>query len=120
MLNYVIIINKIKGGFANKMTQEEAKKIKELIDTDSDIKKCKEYYERIINRDYSCIDEAISFTNNKYDELFITDTDIVLVSNITKTPGKVNQDLVNTALGNLKCLNGLLVAKVCKEVFNNK
>ena len=28
----------------NKMTQEEVKKAKELIDTDSDLKKCKDYY----------------------------------------------------------------------------
>ncbi len=102
------------------MTQGKINKIKELISANSDIKKCREYYKRIINGEHNCIDEAISFTNNKYNELCITDTEIVLASNITKKPGKVNQNLVNTALCNLNYLNGLLVAKICKEVFNNK
>lgn len=35
------------------------------------MKKYKEYYERIISLDYNYIDEDISFTNNKYDELNI-------------------------------------------------
>lgn len=99
------------------MTQEESKKIIDLINSSADVKKCNDYYDKIIKGDYSCLEEAILFTINKYDELCITDTDIVLISNIRRIPEQINQDLVKKSLQNLQCIYILLVAKISKTVF---
>lgn len=98
------------------LTQKEKDKLEKLINDNNDIRKCRDYYNRIHNGDYSCINEALTYTNLKYTELCITDTDIVIATGSSQsTP--VDNNIVQRALGNLECINDLLIAKIIKDII---
>ena len=100
------------------MTEAEIKKIKDIIDNNDDIKKCKYYYSEINKGNYNYINDALVFTNQKYNELCITDTDLVIEKKIVSISNPVDKNIVSRTLGNLSCINDLLVAKIIKELIN--
>lgn len=100
------------------LTEYEGKKLNDMIDSYMDINKCDEYYYKINNGNHSCIYEALSFANDKYDELCITDPDIVSASQIISGPGTINHDLVESTLSNLQNIRDLLLAKICKDLLS--
>lgn len=99
------------------MTEEEIQKIKDMIDNNDDIKKCKYYYSEISNGNYECINDALVFTNQKYNELCITDTNLVIEKKVISISNPVDKNIISRALGNISCINDLLVAKIIKELI---
>ncbi len=99
------------------MTKEEIQKIKDMIDNNDDIKKCRYYYSEIYNGNYECINDALAFTNQKYNELCITDIDLVIEKKVISISNPVDKNIINRALGNLSCINDLIVAKIIKELI---
>lgn len=97
------------------MNNYDVLKLKDLIDNNNDIRLCREYYTKIVNGDYSCVNDALVFTNKKYDELLLTDYDLVAIKGIVNIGGTVAKAPATRALDNLKCINDLLVAKVIRE-----
>ena len=89
-----------------------------MIDNNDDIKKCKYYYSEINNGNYKYINDALVFTNQKYNELSKTDTDLVIEKKIISISNPVDKNIVSRTLGNLSCINDLLVAKIIKELIN--
>lgn len=91
------------------------KKIKKLIDSDADIQKCYSYYNEICNHNYEHLNDAMKFANEKYNELCITDLDIVVAEKVTRINVDDNQNNVQTTLSSLKCIYRLLYAKLYKD-----
>lgn len=91
------------------------KKIKELIDDDADIQKCCLYYNEICNHNYERLNDAMKFANEKYDELCITDPDVVVAEKITRVNVGDNQNNVQITLSSLECVHRLLCAKLYKD-----
>src|SRR5574344_871460 len=99
------------------MKEEEIKIIKELIDNDTDIKRCCDYYYKISNGDYVCVNDALKFTNDKYHELCLTDADIVLANKIVSISNPPDSDLIKRVIANLNCIYDLLIARIIKQLF---
>lgn len=93
------------------LTEENLQK---LIDNNNDIQQCQNYYNEIYNGNYQNLNEANKFAINKYDELCLTDIDIVAARNVTKNTVNSDRLLINETLGNLQEIYKLLVAKVYK------
>lgn len=91
------------------------KKIKDLIDSDANIQKCYSYYNEICNHNYEHLNDAMKFANEKYNELCITDLDIVVAEKVTRINVDDNQNNVQTILSSLECIYRLLCAKLYKD-----
>ena len=102
------------------LTPEQMKKIYDLINDDEDIKKCNSYLYRINKGDFSCIDEALKYTNEKYNELCFTDPDIILCSNTFKNEPINNMYIIQQTINNLNKLKELLEAKIKKEILKKE
>lgn len=102
------------------LTPEQMKKTYDLINDDEDIKKCNSYLYRINKGDFSCIDEALKYTNEKYNELCFTDPDIILSSNTFKNEPINNMYIIQQTINNLNKLKELLEAKIKKEILKKE
>lgn len=106
----------VKGKLNNMLTDREKEKLEKLINEHNEIRKCRDYYSKIQNRDYSCINEALKYTNQKYAELCFTDADLIIAKGVSQSI-PINNNIIQRALENLECINDLLIAKVIKEII---
>lgn len=95
------------------------KRIKKLIDDDDDIQKCCSYYNEIYNHNYEHLNDAMKFANEKYNELCITDPDVVVAEKVARINVGDNQNNVQTTLSSLECVYRLLCTKISKKIHKN-
>ena len=89
---------------------------KRTIYENNEIRKCRDYNLKIQNGDYSCINEALKYTNQKYAELCFTDADLIIAKDVSQSTS-IDNNIIQSTLGNLECINDLLIAKVIKEII---
>lgn len=99
----------------NMIEEENIKPIKSLIDNNADIQKCCSYYNEICNHNYEHLNDAMIFANKKYNELYITDLDIVVAERVTRVNVCNIQNNVQATLSSLECVYKLLCAKLCRD-----
>lgn len=89
----------------------EVKEIKELGD---DYNKCDYYLNELNNGNINFLKEAIDFSNKKYKEFSIKDTDIAVInSNLIPT----NLDDITQTKVNLKALQKMIIEIISKKTY---
>lgn len=89
----------------------EVKEIKELRD---DYNKCDYYLNELNNGDINFLKEAIDFSNKKYKEFSIKDTDIVVINT---NPIPTNLDDITQTKVNLKALQKMIIEIISKKTY---
>lgn len=89
----------------------EVKEIKELRD---DYNKCDYYLNELNNRDINFLKEAIDFSNKKYKEFSIKDTDIAVINT---NPIPTNLDDITQTKVNLKALQKMIIEIISKKTY---
>lgn len=85
---------------------------KELEDLVNDYNKCNDYLINLNNGNINCLNEAIDFSNRKYSEFSIKDTEVVLM----------NTNFMPTGLDNISqtIQNLVAIKKMISEIIYKK
>lgn len=89
----------------------EVKEIKELRD---DYNKCDYYLNELNNGNINFLKEAIDFSNKKYKEFSIKDTDIAVINT---NPIPTNLDDITQTKVNLKALQKMIIEIISKKTY---
>lgn len=90
----------------------EILKEKEMKDLADDYKKCDYYLNNLKNGNIACLDDAINFSNKKYAEFCIKDSEIALMNtNLIPT----NLDNISQTIQNLNALKKMIDEIIIKK-----
>ena len=88
-------------------------KVKEIKDLKDDYDKCDYYINSLNNGNITCLNDAINFSNKKYREFYIKDTEISLMNtNFIPT----NLDNVSQTIQNLIAIKNMINGKISKKI----
>lgn len=90
----------------------ELLKKKEIKDLADDYKKCDYYLNNLKNGNIECLDDAINFSNNKYVEFCIKDSEIALLNT---NPIPTNLDNISQTIQNLRALKKMIDEIIIKK-----
>ncbi len=92
----------------------ELLKEKEIKDLNDDYKKCDYYLNNLKNGNIDCLDDAINFSNKKYVEFCIKDSEVALMNtNLIPT----NLDNISQIIQNLNALKKMINEIICKKLI---
>lgn len=91
----------------------ELLKEKEIKDLTDDYEKCDYYLINLKNGNVNCLNDAIDFSNKKYAEFCIKDSEIALLNT---NPIPTNLDNVSQTIQNLIALKKMIDEIICKKV----
>lgn len=87
-------------------------KEKEIKDLTDDYKKCDYYLNNLKNGNIDCLDDAINFSNKKYVEFCIKDSEVALMNtNLIPT----NLDNISQTIQNLNALKKMIDEIIIKK-----
>lgn len=90
----------------------EILKEKEMKDLTDDYKKCDYYLNNLKNGNINCLADAINFSNKKYAEFYIKDSEVALMNtNLIPT----NLDNVSQTIQNLNALKKMIDEIIIKK-----